>query len=119
MTEAEFREMAARTRAKALAAEVFAYVRRTYGFTDLDLTSHRRLAQLIEARKLVVRLLRAHGENWWSYPKIGRLLGGRHHTTIMYLDWSANHLVGALPVFARHCGDFACQWSSRENRHAA
>lgn len=34
------------------------------------------------ARALAVRDLRAAG---YSYPKIGRILGGRHHTTVMWL----------------------------------
>jgi chromosomal replication initiation ATPase DnaA len=32
------------------------------------------------SRRIVIQKLRAEG---WSYPRIGRALGGRHHTTIL------------------------------------
>ncbi|HVZ89602.1 MAG TPA: helix-turn-helix domain-containing protein [Polyangia bacterium] len=42
-----------------------------------------RFQEDVEARIAVVAVLR--GEFGWSYPRIGRSLGGRHHTSIMYL----------------------------------
>jgi chromosomal replication initiation ATPase DnaA len=37
---------------------------------------------LVSARREIASELRRHG---WSYPRIGKALGGRHHTTIIYL----------------------------------
>lgn len=44
-------------------------------------------ADLVEARALVIQVLRARG---WSYPKIGGLLGGRHQSSISHVksQWS-------------------------------
>lgn len=39
-------------------------------------------ADLVEARALVIQILRDRG---WSYPKIGGLLGGRHQSSISHL----------------------------------
>lgn len=47
------------------------------------LRSRQRHPALTEARALAVRELRAAG---YSYPEIGRILGGRHHTSIMWLE---------------------------------
>lgn len=46
------------------------------------LRSRQRHPALTAARALAVRELRAAG---YSLPQIGRILGGRHHTTILYL----------------------------------
>jgi Bacterial dnaA protein helix-turn-helix len=48
-----------------------------------EIRSHRNHAHLVEARAQVAWRLR--NELGWSYPRIGKLLGGFHHTTIMYL----------------------------------
>lgn len=47
------------------------------------LRSRQRNRALTEARALAVRELRAAG---YSYPQIGRILGGRHHTSVMWLE---------------------------------
>jgi chromosomal replication initiation ATPase DnaA len=44
--------------------------------------SHRRHHRLTLIRAACVRSLRAAGYSW---PEIGRALGGRHHTTAMWL----------------------------------
>lgn len=46
------------------------------------LRGRQRHPSLTAARAVAVRELRAAG---YSYPKIGRILGGRHHTTVMWL----------------------------------
>jgi chromosomal replication initiation ATPase DnaA len=47
------------------------------------LRSRQRHPALTAARALAVRELRAAG---YSYPEIGRILGGRHHTTAIWLE---------------------------------
>lgn len=46
------------------------------------LRGRQRHPALTTARALAVRELRAAG---YSYPEIGRILGGRHHTSAIYL----------------------------------
>ncbi len=41
----------------------------------------RRWSELVRVRKEVARILFEEG---MSYPEIGRVLGGRHHTSAMY-----------------------------------
>lgn len=51
-----------------------------YGVTYEDMMSHQRWGNLSEARLALYLELRALR---WSYPQIGRFVGGRDHTTIM------------------------------------
>lgn len=46
------------------------------------LRSRQRHPKLTAARAAAVRALRAEGFSW---PEIGRALGGRHHTSVMWL----------------------------------
>lgn len=52
----------------------------TFGFTYADMISERRVRDITEVRHMASALLRARG---LSYPKIGELLGGRDHSTII------------------------------------
>jgi len=52
------------------------------GVAVQDILSNRRYRSVVTARKLAARRLRLLG---MSYPEIGRALGGRHHTSAMYL----------------------------------
>lgn len=47
-----------------------------------DICSRDRRMEKVDARRVVAVVLKARG---WSYPRIGRLLGGRDHSTIMNL----------------------------------
>ena len=55
---------------------------RDFDLEPCDVRGPSHEAVCVEARRRVARQLRADG---WSYPRIGRALGGRHHTTIMNL----------------------------------
>lgn len=60
-------------------------VNRIAGSLGVDpdaLRGPRRHQEYVQARRVVARDLRGLG---WSYPRIGRALGNRDHTTIMYL----------------------------------
>ena len=52
------------------------------GLKASDVRGPRRHLELVRARRAICARLREEG---CSYPEIGRALGGRHHTTIMYL----------------------------------
>lgn len=47
---------------------------------EYEVLSHHRYQYLMPARDEVAYTLRQMG---WSFPRIGRLIGNRHHTTIM------------------------------------
>jgi len=53
-----------------------------FGHNKEDIIRHSRRKEIVDVRDLVVYLLREYGE--MSYPAIGRLLGGRDHTTIIH-----------------------------------
>ena len=53
-----------------------------HGVTFEDIAGPRRTVSIIKPRFLVCRMLR--DELGWSLPRIGRLLGGRDHTTILW-----------------------------------
>jgi chromosomal replication initiation ATPase DnaA len=40
--------------------------------------------RVVDARNEVAYLLRQADPLLWTYPKIGRWLGGKHHTTIIH-----------------------------------
>src|SRR3569832_1060806 len=61
---------------------VLADVSAETGVTVEDLKSPCRLPLVVDARRVAARRLRDGG---LSYPAIGRALGGRHHTSAMYL----------------------------------
>lgn len=52
-----------------------------YGFTVADLKGERRFKVLVRARDMAVRRLR--DELGLSMPRIGQIMGGRDHTTIL------------------------------------
>lgn len=47
----------------------------------LDIRGRRRYPRLVQARVIAARRLRDAG---FSFPEIGRALGGRHHTSVMW-----------------------------------
>ena len=53
-----------------------------YGVTLADLLSHSRSQRVAFPRQIAMYLLREESD--LSLPKIGEILGGRDHTTIMY-----------------------------------
>ena len=52
-----------------------------YGLTVDDITGKSRRKHIIPARHHAMAMLRQRG---WSYPEIGRKLGGRDHSTVIH-----------------------------------
>lgn len=52
------------------------------GVSPLHVRGPSRLREFVVIRRKIAERLRAYG---YSYPAIGRALGGRHHTTIQYM----------------------------------
>lgn len=75
-----------------------------FGLSIEQLLSDAKQAQLVDARALAVWGLRTAGAGW-SYPMIGRAMGGRDHTTIMNLKRRADRLITQSPRFAGACED--------------
>lgn len=92
---------------------------RAFDVGQMALTSHHRNAALIEARAFVVWCLRSLGRPM-SYPKIGAVLGGRDHTTIMNLHTKAILLRMQDADFAAACRGIAERfYAMREHSNAA
>ncbi len=53
-----------------------------YGISRTDLISHRRSRLLVEARHVVMWLAKTYTAH--SFPTIGKIIGGRDHTTVMF-----------------------------------
>lgn len=53
----------------------------SHGATWQEVKSPLRFAHLVNARREIYAALREHG---WSFPAIGRFVGDRDHTTVMY-----------------------------------
>jgi chromosomal replication initiator protein len=63
---------------------LLAVTARYFGIAQATLTSKSRRASLVQARSVVVHLARRLTD--LSYAEIGRVLGGRDHSTIMHAD---------------------------------
>jgi len=76
--------------ARAVGNELLRDVARCFGLTVADLKGRGRDTMLVQARSVCARLLRDRG---LSYPHVGRILGGRDHSTIIH----------ALDQFGMYC----------------
>ena len=69
-------------RSRMFAHNVVAAIAEKHGFTKAQLLGKSRVRSLVDARSEAAKALRAKG---LSLPRIGQLLGGRDHTTILNL----------------------------------
>lgn len=74
------------------------------GFIVSQLTGECRKRPLVRCRWAVMRALTEKG---WSSPRIGRLLGGRDHTTILHGLKEADALYARDNEFRRLCDELA------------
>lgn len=85
-----------------------------YSIEENALLSHRRAPLLVEARALATWVMRTVPTDPMSYPKIGRALGDRHHTSIINLHLMAIRLRLEDKVFARRCAAIAEYFQHQE-----
>jgi len=88
-----------------------------YSIEETALLSPRREHLLVEARALATWVLRDVPSEPMSYPKIGRVLGDRHHSTIINLHLMAIRLRLEDPAFARRCSAIAEYFKHQEAAH--
>ncbi len=74
--------LASREHKKISTDEVLEAVAKFYDVSVDDLKGPKRLKEIVKPRQMVMYLLRE--ESNLSYPKIGRELGGRDHTTVIH-----------------------------------
>ena len=81
------------------------------GLRMCDILGKSQEPRFVQARKIAVVELRKLG---YSYPRIGRILGGRHHTTVMRL---ARHWKRGVVVAPKYeatqvpCPDLSGEWA--------
>ncbi len=63
-------------------ADIIQYICMSYKVSKLELLSHRRTAAIVEPRHRAAWLCRKYTMR--SLPEIGRMLGGRDHTSILF-----------------------------------
>lgn len=94
-----------RLETNARAFPVAALIEKTARITGLPrsaITGPRKIAPLVKARWAVIRAARRTTDR--SLSQIGRVLGGRDHSTIINGARRAETLIAADPEFARLCG---------------
>jgi len=69
-----------------------------FGVTVLDIKSNRRSATIVRPRHVAMYL--ARHMTLRSLPEIGRVLGHRDHTSVMYAVERIDQALAADPVFA-------------------
>lgn len=79
---------------------------RAFGVSEAAVTGVSQMRRATDARSLVVWALHSIGTGL-SYSAIGRVLGGRHHSTIINLHQKAISLRLRDPAFAAACKDIA------------
>lgn len=95
-----------------------AIAQRHFAISRDELLGQRRQNHLVVARAFVVWALRSLGRPM-SYPKIGALLGGRDHATIIHLHQKAIWLRMADNEFGAVCeGTESRFYEAREHSHA-
>lgn len=89
-----------------------------YGVSVEDILSHKREKHLLEPRMLTAQALRKIGDGW-SYPAIGRIMGGRDHSTAIHLCRKAEWLAQRSARFAGALGDLEMLFNTKaeEKRH--
>jgi len=65
-----------------LARGIISWTAEQLGLAPQEICGNQRTRRLVEARRIIAQFLYERG---WSLREIGWELGGRHHTTVLYL----------------------------------
>lgn len=87
---------------------------RRLGYDKKIIESRTRRQEIVKARDLIVYLLREYGD--LSYPAIGRLLGGRDHTTMIHAYKKTERNIKAHPELKIELGDLIREVGSIKER---
>ncbi len=99
LAEAELRDLIPQQRATPTGPDILKLVATTYGLTLADIQGSSRTQPLATHRQIAMYLCRELTD--LSLPKIGRLFGGRDHTTIIHGINKIKKLIGSDPEMAR------------------
>ncbi|MFG1247634.1 helix-turn-helix domain-containing protein [Xanthobacter flavus] len=90
--------------------DVLRAVCQRYDVRRIDLLSHRRTARVLLPRQLAMYL--ARDLTLSSLPKIGRLMGGRDHTTVLHACQQIEARIKLNPELARDVAALSCTISA-------
>lgn len=79
-------------------AAIIGVVAKATGFSAAQLTGGTRQRAMVDARAVIVKVLRGRG---LSFARIGQMLGGRDHSTLMALHRDFDARSGRAPMMAR------------------
>lgn len=93
--------------ARVLVRDVMIVVAGHFGLAAEDLSGPRRLGHMVKARQIGMHL--AHRLTGRSMPEIGRVFGGRDHTTVWYAIRKIEAQAEADPALAATLADISAQ----------
>lgn len=88
-----------------------------FGVTEAEIASASRLQRFTAPRAFVAWALRSLGRRL-SYARIGRIMGGRDHSTVARLHQVAVAMRQRDPVFDGACQRLAYRFYTMESSHA-
>lgn len=80
--------------------DLVAAVSADLGLSPDDVAGPTRLKLYVHARAIISKILHDRNSTVWSYPEIGRLLGGRDHTSILHCVKNLPKYMGSNPKLA-------------------
>jgi chromosomal replication initiator protein len=89
--ESVLKDMISSTNKKVDTADIITAVCRHFSITKEEILSGKRKKELVEPRQIAIYLIREQTNK--SLPEIGKIMGGKDHTTIMYAEKKIAELI--------------------------
>lgn len=89
--ESVLKDMISSTNKKIDTADIISAVCRHFSVTKEDILSGKRKKELVEPRQIAIFLIREQTNK--SLPEIGKIMGGKDHTTIMHAEKKISELI--------------------------
>ena len=103
-----------------LFAMALGFAEQAFDMDQDQLLARCQLGRHVEARSFIVWALRTLAAKPLSYARIGKLLGGYDHSTMVHLHQKALNLRLRDTDFSRHCAAFIAQLDlAKETAHEA